>query len=158
MCWAAVWYDGRSDLVLLDLSKSKSSKKGFTAELYIDQILQPVLLPLWNDFKEGKRDPYIIEDGSPVHDAVLCDDAKADMRMTCHPGNSPDLNPIEQVWAELKRRMDLIGRLPSNKKELHAIASRVWHEIPQDFIRSIFDSMPGRCKAIVANAGGHIKG
>lgn len=157
MVWAAVWHGGRSPLIKLDLSESEGKKKGFTSKLYIDQILKPILLPLWRDFKKGKRDPYIIEDGSPVHDSPACDDAKRHMRFALHPPYSPDLNPIEHVWAELKRRMNLIPRLPYNKDKLFEVAVAIWDEIEQDFIDKVVDTMPQRINEVLANKGGHTR-
>jgi transposase len=157
MVWAAVWHGGRSPLIHLDLSESEGKKGGFTSVLYRDQVLKPVLLPLWRDFKKGKPDPYIVEDNSRIHDSPVCQGAKRHMRMTLHPPYSPDLNPIEHVWAELKRRMNLIARLPANKDKLFEIAARVWDEIEQEFIDKCVDSMPQRLADVVANKGGHTR-
>jgi hypothetical protein len=157
MVWAAVWHGGRTPLIKLDMSKSLGKKKGFTAKLYIDQVLKPILGPAWRRFRRGKKDPYIIEDNSKVHNSAECDAAKRGMRIALHPPNSPDLNVIEHVWAELKRRMNLIPRLPSNKDKLFEIAERVWEEIPQEFIDKCVDSFQQRLQDVIANKGGHTR-
>lgn len=51
MIWAAIWYGGWTPLIGLDMTGSDGKKGGFTAQLYIDQILEPVLAPAWNGFK-----------------------------------------------------------------------------------------------------------
>ncbi len=157
MVWAAVWYGGRTPLVFLDLSESEGKKKGFTSKLYIKQVLKPVLEPAWRKFKRGKKDPYIIMDGSPVHNSEECNTAKRNMRMALHPPSSPDLNVIEHVWAELKRRMNLIPRLPGNKEKLFEVAQQVWSEIPQEFIDKCVDSFSQRLRDVIAIKGGHTR-
>ena len=64
------------------------------------------------------------------------------------PGNSPDLNPIENLWARLKR---LVGKKhPSNKQELiSAIISSWFHVIDSKDLAALVDSMPARCQAVI---------
>ncbi|KLT40280.1 hypothetical protein CC85DRAFT_249738 [Cutaneotrichosporon oleaginosum] len=71
-----------------------------------------------------------------------------------HPPNSPDLNPIEHVLAELKRRLKLLPTRPRSVSELWEAAQHVWEEIPQDFIDKCIDSMKARRKALRSNFGG----
>jgi hypothetical protein len=51
MCWSMIWKGGWSPLIRLDTKTSKGKKKGFTAELYVEQILKPVLKPWWEEFR-----------------------------------------------------------------------------------------------------------
>ena len=43
------------------------------------------------------------------------------------PGNSPDLNPIENLWAILKRRED--KQKPTNSDKLQALIMQEWAAI-----------------------------
>ena len=45
------------------------------------------------------------------------------------PSQSPDLNPIEHLWAELKKRVQ--ARRPTNLIQLHQLCQEEWAEIPQ---------------------------
>jgi len=158
--WAAVWYGGRSPLVRLDLSESEGKKGGFTAKLYKAQILEDALIPCWDAVKNFP-DPYIIEDGSKIHDAIICGEVKDSMgyRMALHPPNSPDLNMIENVWALLKRRIFRRVPRPRNLDQLWDVAQEEWEGIEQEDIdRWIEETMPARIKKVYHKRGAHIKG
>ncbi len=44
------------------------------------------------------------------------------------PANSPDLNPIENLWGIVKRKMR--NRRPKNEDELKATVKETWASIP----------------------------
>jgi len=47
-----------------------------------------------------------MEDNAPVHKKV-CIPVKQELEMRCHqhPLNSPDLNPIENIWIHMKHQI-----------------------------------------------------
>ena len=45
------------------------------------------------------------------------------------PGNSPDLNPNENVWAALKREI-CKDKVVTNKKDLIENIIKAWHNTP----------------------------
>ena len=44
------------------------------------------------------------------------------------PSQSPDLNPIENVWTEMKKR--LRARRPTNLTQLHQLCQEEWAKSP----------------------------
>ena len=71
------------------------------------------------------------------------------------PGNSPDLNPIENLWSILKRRVD--KQNPTNSDNLQALIMQEWAAIRQDVAQKLIDSMPGRIAEVLKKKGQHCK-
>jgi transposase len=67
------------------------------------------------------------------------------------PANSPDLNPIENVWAILKERVR--KRCPETKEELQQVAIEEWDSIPQKVIKKTVESFEKRCAQIISRGG-----
>ncbi|KAG2211510.1 hypothetical protein INT46_008639 [Mucor plumbeus] len=70
------------------------------------------------------------------------------------PAQSPDLNPIEHVWYQLKRRLDNYMTKPTTKEELANRISVKWDKITQKECLRYIDSMPNRIEAIIKSNGG----
>ena len=69
------------------------------------------------------------------------------------PSNSPDLNPIENLFAWMKRFVEREG--PTNEATLReAIA---FDNIPLDHLAHLMDSMPTRLDLVLKNKGARIK-
>jgi transposase len=67
------------------------------------------------------------------------------------PANSPDLNPIENVWGILKESVR--KRSPRTKEELLVIALEEWAAIPQHVIKKTITSFKKRCDQVVSRQG-----
>ena len=67
------------------------------------------------------------------------------------PSQSPDLNPIEHLWGELKRR--LRGQNVTNKAALLEILMSEWQNMPTILLQNLIASMPRRCAAVIAANG-----
>jgi len=74
---------------------------------------------------------------------------------------SPDLNPLEHVWVELKKRLhyqypDIATTAVSPKKVkewLATVLPEVWETIPLDFFENLWRSMPSRVQAVLDTKG-----
>lgn len=71
------------------------------------------------------------------------------------PGNSPDLNPIENLWSILKSRVN--KQKPMNSDKLQALMMQKWAAISQDVAQKLIDSMPGRIAEVLKKKGQHSK-
>lgn len=72
------------------------------------------------------------------------------------PSQSPDMNPIEHLWADVKRR--LRAREPfANLNAVWEALQGVWNETDADLCRRLVDSMPERVQAVIAARGGHTR-
>ncbi|MGH0158058.1 UNVERIFIED_CONTAM: hypothetical protein FKN15_049200 [Acipenser sinensis] len=67
------------------------------------------------------------------------------------PAQSSDLNPIENLWNVIKRKMD--GHKPSNKAELLEFLHQEWYKVTQHQCERLVESMPRHMKAVLENQG-----
>jgi len=70
------------------------------------------------------------------------------------PSNSPDLNPIENLWAIVKRNVE--KRRPKNLSELESFLGEEWDNIPNSLLISLVDSMSRRCNEVIEKNGERI--
>jgi hypothetical protein len=68
---------------------------------------------------------------------------------------SPDLNPIEQVWALIKNEWAILK--PKNKNELKTRIKEIWERMPIEPIGRLIDIMPKRVEAVLRSKDGHTK-
>ena len=72
------------------------------------------------------------------------------------PGNSPDLNPIENLWSIIKGKLG--AKHCKNLAELKVEIEKVWcEEITLDLCPTPANSMLARLQAVLDNNGGHTK-
>uniref|UniRef100_A0A8C5MWR5 Tc1-like transposase DDE domain-containing protein n=1 Tax=Leptobrachium leishanense TaxID=445787 RepID=A0A8C5MWR5_9ANUR len=67
------------------------------------------------------------------------------------PSQSPDLNPIENLWWDLKKAVAV--RKPKNVTELEAFAHDEWAKIPVDRCKTLVSSYASRLKAVITVKG-----
>lgn len=67
------------------------------------------------------------------------------------PAQSPDLNPIENLWDIVDRKINREN--VRNKDQLYEEIKKTWEEIPKQIIDNLIGSMPRRCKAVIDNNG-----
>uniref|UniRef100_A0A4W5PP57 Tc1-like transposase DDE domain-containing protein n=1 Tax=Hucho hucho TaxID=62062 RepID=A0A4W5PP57_9TELE len=68
---------------------------------------------------------------------------------------SPDLNPIEHLWRDLKIAVQ--RRSPSNLTELERICREEWEKLPKYRCAKLVASYPRRLKAVIAAKGASTK-
>lgn len=93
------------------------------------------------------------QDNDPKHTSRLARTFPSDhdVQLLTWPPQSPDLNPIENLWELIDR--EVRKKKPSNLKQLEKIIKLEWESIPLDLIRSLVDSMPSRLKEVISNNG-----
>ncbi|GFT85962.1 transposable element Tcb2 transposase [Trichonephila clavipes] len=116
----------------------------------------------WRSLEEWfpNGEPYIsLQDGAPCHTArpIKAFLAEQNIPLLDWPGNSPDMNPIENVWELMKR--EVAKYVITNKTQLLERIIHLWNHHPQmqETVQSCIDSMPRRIEALIAAKGGSTK-
>jgi len=127
------------------------------------QLLEICLIPVLNRVRNTLGDPIFQQDNSTVHttQAVLEWFEENGIELAEHPPCSPDLNPIQHVWVEMKKRLQIqypdIASTPGGpqkvKEKLAEALPIVWDTIPSGFFEQLWRSMPDWVQAVIAAKG-----
>ncbi|CAK9809190.1 Transposable element Tc1 transposase [Anthophora quadrimaculata] len=125
---------------------------------YIKVLETKLLLQIGEWFPNGEE--YIF-----MHDSAPCHTAKTatayltnkKIQVLPWPGDSPDMNPIENLWELLKRC--IASETVTNKQQLIDKIIFVWHHDQEmlENCRKNMESMPKRIQAIIDTQGGETK-
>ncbi len=105
----------------------------------------------------GDADFIFQQDLAPAHTAKGTKSWFNDHGVTVldWPANSPDLNPIENLWGIVKRKMR--DTRPNNADELKATVKETLASIPPQQCHKLIISMPGRIEAVIKAKGAPTK-
>ena len=148
MVWGA--FTATHKLPLIAMPPGRRTAIDFV-EIVYDGVLGPFL-----DAHEDASGLVLMEDGAPVHwsKAPATWRENHQIQKLEWPPNSPDLNPIENLWKVLKDRVQKRCR-PKNQSEMWPGVEAEWMAIPQSRLESLVASMPERIKAVLHTRGGH---
>lgn len=98
-----------------------------------------------------------------MHDNARCHTARSvaqyldevGIQVLPWPARSPDLNPIEHIWDNLKRRTRARVPAPTTLGELKTAAVEEWHNIAQSDIQDIMDGLSNRLEEVIRARGGN---
>lgn len=121
-----------------------------TAVKYVRNVLSKVVVQL------VQRRIIFQQDGARPHIGknVLAYLSRKGVRrdgLESWPPYSPDLNVIEQVWAELDRRIS--DKAPQTTEQLKSAAREAWDEIPMKTINNYVRSFGSKCERVFAAGG-----
>ena len=93
-----------------------------------------------------------MQDGAPCHRSKIAKTFRAENRIKVLDwlGNSPNLNPIENLWTNMKN--NVAEKHPSSAKDLVKVIKEMWvKEISQELRRNLVRSMPRRLQEVIKN-------
>ncbi|KAJ5318660.1 hypothetical protein N7476_005080 [Penicillium atrosanguineum] len=157
MFWAAFSGSGRRT-GLIPLFGSPNAPRGGVNRMVILDLYQRVLPTLLN----GIEGAIFQQDNAPVHTARIVREwlADQDFEVMAWPPYSPDLNPIENLWALLKAKIyemhPEIKEMADNEETLGILinaAQEAWSELDTDTLDNLAITMPNRVKQVIDNEG-----
>ncbi|CAD5121127.1 DgyrCDS9666 [Dimorphilus gyrociliatus] len=119
-------------------------------------------LNIWGYIKsDGSRENYnrdqvFMQDDAPCHTSrstLRYLDEKNIRHLQDWPAQSPDLNPIENLWSYLKGR---VGKhICTNVDDLWRVTQQEFDNIPTEYVEKLFNSFKKRLQLCLFNKGGH---
>lgn len=119
-------------------------------------IFRDYLLPTVKEHFGESADWWLLHDNDPGrHKSQVL---KAFMhnnyvRPLDFPPYSPDLNPIENLWAEMDKLMD--STQANTKDELEKLVQDTWASLTEEYCSGLARSMPHRIKQVIERGGAY---
>jgi transposase len=103
-----------------------------------------------------RRQWWLLQDNAPTHKANVSKKWLHNHGVDCldFPPYSPDLNPIENLWQHVEKRVE--ARAPTELDELQNVLAEEWEKTPKSLLIKLAHSMPKRCLDVIAAHGDHI--
>ena len=144
--WGGISYYGKTELYVFT--------GNMTAEFYEGILKERLLLDGTRIF--GGRRWLFQQDGDPKHTSHRVQHwLEQHVRFISKrdwPPNSPDLNPIENLWAYLQQRV--YARDPRTLAQLQRYVEEEWEAVPTEHVQRLVNSMPRRLAAVISKQGG----
>lgn len=125
-----------------------------TADGYIDILCENLEESL---LKMGLESNYTFQqDNDPKHTAkkTLGFFRSNRIKPLEWPPQSPDLNPIENLWAILDNKVEKTG--VTNKQTYFSALEKAWNDLDHQHLKNLVESMPKRLQLVIQAKGGHI--
>lgn len=136
MVWAGISTHRRTELHIV--------QGNMNAINYRDNILEAIVVPMVNQMGQGFT---LMDDNARPHRARIITEflLNHQIQRMEWPAFSPDLNPIENIWAVLGTRVRNRNPPISNVANLTAALQDEWTNLDQGIIRNAVTSMRRRC-------------
>lgn len=96
---------------------------------------------------------YLQEDNDPKHTSIKCSTWRAENKVQrlSWPSNSPDLNPIENVWSFMKSQIR--GKSFRSADALERKIKNIWQNLSPEYAKKLVNSMSSRLDDVASNEG-----
>lgn len=141
MVWGSITPKGVGPLVRIEGTMNK--------EYYL-KILQENLPTAMDLMGENVVDIIFQHDNDPKHTAKVVSEWLQTQRFSVldWPPQSPDLNPIENLWSYLKQQLAKYATPPQGMNELWKRVQEEWYAIPTETLKKLYESVPKRIQEV----------
>jgi len=145
MFWGAFSWNG---VVPLHEIKPYSNSEDYQC------VLQETLLPVGT--RTGGRG-WIFQQNAKIHTSRSTKEwlERKKNRLLPWPSKSPDLNPIENLWGIVSRRVYGHEKQYATKTELAAAIHNEWNSLPLELLQKLIVSMKNRIFYVIRANGGN---
>ncbi|KAG1107270.1 hypothetical protein G6F40_010074 [Rhizopus arrhizus] len=145
-----------------------SKEPGYACQMYdgnmnadvYQHILDTTLRDTMEYYNFNWSNIYFQHDNDPKHKAkstITWLDNHQVRYISDWPAQSPDLNPIEHVWHQLKLKLSCYERRAKNTDELWERVQKAWNGFDKELCQRYIDSMPVRIQEVINRKGGSTK-
>jgi hypothetical protein len=126
------------------------------SDLMIEIYEQALLPSISMCFDSGTKDWILQEDNDPKHRSTKSMNWKErnQINVLPWPACSPDLNPIENVWAVMKHKIS--EKKPTTINKLKQEINKSWEEFQSDYAENLVRSMENRITSCILSHGDFI--
>lgn len=150
MVWSCISPKGPGPIYFVEGTMRQDQYKKVLKDVYMPYVKSLPLRPSAYTF---------MQDGAPCHNALSVKNYLNSKKINIlpWPGNSPDLNPLENCWSVLKRLV--YTRTNNTVTELKKNIEDIWKNDIQirNTITNCYTSMPERCRQVLLAKGGVTK-
>ena len=117
-------------------------------------ILENELIETLEKYQIDKNQVIFQHDNDPKHTSKIVKEwISNNLQVLRWPAQSPDLNPIEHLWALLKIRLNKYDTPPSGMIELWSRVKEIWESFTENECKKLCHTMPDRIKAVMRSKG-----
>jgi transposase len=118
-------------------------------------ILQDDLLETIKFYNLKQSEVIFQHDNDPKHKSKIVQNwlSEQEFAVLPWPAQSPDLNPIEHLWSEVKRQLNKFNSPPKGINDLWERIVEVWNKISIQSCQNLIASMPRRINDVIKAKG-----
>jgi len=150
MIWACITCFGVGDMCWVEGNMDAD---------YYEEVLRDYVIASRKWYKMDPATFMFQHDNARIHTTDNVNDYLSDARINVMewPANSPDINPIERVWARIKQRLFRYPTRPANLHELFDRVEDIWASLPVSFIEKLYKELPAKMRVLKRTKGLHSK-
>jgi transposase len=151
--WSCFCGDEMGPLYMLPEGETMTAKR-------YKYVLQRLFIPFYERMRAKHGEEVVMqEDNASWHRAGIVERYLTNKKVNRikWPAQSPDLNPIENLWKYIKDLISATRHRIKNPTEMREALKEIWPKISGEFLLRLCDSVPNRWRDCLKNKGGATK-